>query len=315
MRRIDILRALAATGCALPALPAGAQTLTKMSVGLNAASDISPILWAKTSGMFTRAGLDVDVQKFSSGTVAIAAVIGGSLDVARASLLPLINAYSHGIPIAILAPADLSATGSDTQAMVVPKDSPITSGKQLNGATMPVPSLGDFNTISTRSWIDATGGDSSTVKFIELPLPSIGPAVVEGRVPAAMVTNPFLSEALAQGKIKMIGRPDETIAKRFLITCYVTTKTWVAAHREAAAAFAQTLNAAATYTAAHHSEVLTAVAPFWGIPASVISAMPIQPFAHSLDPKDVQPLIDAAARYGVIPKAFPAEQMIGVSGK
>jgi hypothetical protein len=30
----------------------------------------------------------------------------------------------------------------------------------------------------------------------------------------------------------------------------------------------------------------------------------------SLDPSDYQPVIDIAARYGVIPKAFPASELL-----
>jgi len=310
MRRIDLVRALVAAGCAGSALPAVGQTMTKLSVGVNASDDVTPLLWAKTGAMFARAGLDVDIQKFSSGSVAIAAVLGGSLDAARTSLLPMISAVSRGIAVQLIAPAELATPNDNSDAMVVAKDSPITSGKQLNGTTLPVPSLHDFNEVCTRAWIDSTGGDSKTVRFIELPISSIISAIGDGRVPAAMITNPFLHDGLAGGSIKVIGRPNQAIAKHYLITAYAATASFIAAHHDAVVAFAQTLGKSAAYTTAHHAETVAAVAPFWGITASVIAGMPTQSEATSLDPKDIQPVIDAAARYGVIAKAFPAETMI-----
>lgn len=314
MRRIDTLRTLSAAALMLPALPARAQTPTKISVGVNASSDISPLLWAKTSGMFEKAGLDVDIQKMTSGSAAISAVIGGSLDMARASLLPLLNARAHNVPVELVAAGDLAVAGDPTEAIVVAANSPITSGKQLNGATLPTPSLHDFNEIATRAWIDKTGGDSSTVKFIEMPISAIVPAILEARLPAGMVTDPSLKSALTAGGVKIIGRANTAIAGRYLITSYVSTTSWVDAHRAAAAAFARTLYASARYTADHHADVVNAVAPFWGLPPSVLANMPAQPEAYSLNPKELQPLIDAAARYGVIPKAFPAESMM-LSGR
>jgi NitT/TauT family transport system substrate-binding protein len=306
MRRAAFVATIAAAG----ASPAAAQTATKLTVGVNGSDDVSPLLWAKTSGMFARAGLDVAIQKFSSGSVAVAALVGGSLDVVRASLPPLISAHSRGLAVQLIAPADLALAGAPTEGIVVAKSSTITTGKELNGATLPVPAVHSFNEIATRAWIDASGGDSRTVRFIEIPISSIVPAIEAGRVPAGMVTDPFLKDALAADRVRVIGRPGGAIGKRYLITAYVAMGPYIAAHRDAVGAFARTLAAADDYTTAHHAEVLAAVAPFWGISAAAISDMPAQPYTSVLDPRDIQPLIDVAARYGVIPERFPAEAMI-----
>jgi hypothetical protein len=43
----------------------------------------------------------------------------------------------------------------------------------------------------------------------------------------------------------------------------------------------------------------------------VIKSMTRATTAIKLDPHDLQPLIDAAARYKLIERAFPAEELIG----
>lgn len=310
MRRLDIVRALIAAGCAASALPAAGQAPAKLGVGVNGSDDVTPLLWAKTSGMFTRAGLDVDIGKFGSGSIALAALIGGSLDIVRASLPPVISAHSRGIPVQLIAPGELALPSDPTEGIVALKSSPVTNGKQLAGATMPVPALHSFNEMASRAWIDATGGDSKSVHFIEVPISSIVPAIEAGRVAAGMVTDPFLKDGLAAGRIKVIGHPNEAIAKRFLITAYVAMAPFIAAHREAVSTFTRVLAQAAVYATAHHAEVVAAVAPFWGLNASVISGMATAQVAPTLDPKDIQPLVDAAARYGVIPEGFAADAMI-----
>ena len=54
-------------------------------------------------------------------------------------------------------------------AAIVRKDSPIKTGRDLNGKTFAVPALMDLNQIAAMAWIDQTGGDSRTVKIVEIP--------------------------------------------------------------------------------------------------------------------------------------------------
>ena len=72
-------------------------------------------------------------------------MIGGALDIGRASLLPLIEARARGIPLQLIVPDLLSNPNTAADGIVVPKNSTIASGKDLNGATLPVPSINDWN--------------------------------------------------------------------------------------------------------------------------------------------------------------------------
>jgi NitT/TauT family transport system substrate-binding protein len=309
--RLDFTRALAATGLAGVAGAAGAQSaLVPVRVGTNAADDVTPLLWAKATGMFAKAGLDVQIQKLTSGSAVTAAVLGGTLDIGRSSLLPLISARSRGVGLVVVAPAELAIGEDQSAALIVLKDSPITSGRDLNGKTLPSPSLRDYFEVSTRAWIDANGGDSKTVKFIELPISSDLAALESGRIVAAALPNPFLQNALATGKMRILGRPNTAIAKRFLVTAWCATEAFVAQNRDALLKFTQTLHDSTVYTNAHESETVAVTAPFWGVDPSVLTSMARSPSAFTVDPKDIQPLIDAAFRYGVIEKPMRAETLI-----
>ncbi len=315
MNRIDFTRALAAGALSAAAGPVAAQNAapTSIRLGTNANDDITPLLWAQTSGMFSRAGLKVDIQKFNSGSIAIAAVIGGSLDIARVSLLPLISARSRGISLQIVAPGEMSLSSDPTEAIITLKDAPYASGKDLNGTTMPVPALHDFDEVVTRAWIDHTGGDSKTVKFIELPSSAVLPALQQGRISAAFITNPYLTSAMQSGKVKNMGSPNEAIAKRFLVTCFCANESFIDKNRDAIRKFADTFQRSATYTNAHHAETLAIFAPFWGVDPALLSNMVTTNTATSLIPKEIQPLIDAAFRYGVIKTPIAAKSLIAPS--
>ena len=311
LKRLDFSRAIAAAALAASALPAAAQSsLVTLHVGTSAADDVTPILWAKTTGMFAKAGLDVDILKLTSGSAVTSAVIGGTLDLGRSSLLPLISARNHGVPVQLVVPGQVSIGEDPSSGIIVLKDSPVKSGRDLNGQTVPSPSLRDYFDVATRAWIDANGGDSKTLKYIELPVAANLAALEAGRVAAAALPNPFLANALATGKVRLIGRPSSGIGKRFLITAWCATESTIEKNRDAVAKFAQVMHQSTVYTNAHPAETVAVVSQFWGVDSAVVANMARTPAALTLEAKDIQPLIDVALRYGVIDKPIKAESMI-----
>ncbi len=96
MKRIDFARGVAAGALGAWAGPAAAQTsdLTTIRLGTNVNDDSTPLFWAQASGIFTRAGLKVDIVKFTSGSTAIAApaVTHGASRLDVREIQPLIDA-------------------------------------------------------------------------------------------------------------------------------------------------------------------------------------------------------------------------------
>src|SRR5205823_4408888 len=118
----------------------------------------------------------------------------------------------------------------------------------------------------------------------------------------AFLSNPFMTNAVQSGKGRVIGEPNGAIAKRFLITAYCSTAPFVDNNRDAVRKFIDAIQRASTYSKTHHAEVIAAVAPFWGIDPALLATMKPTRTASALNPKDIQPLLDAALRYGIIPK-------------
>jgi NitT/TauT family transport system substrate-binding protein len=180
----------------------------------------------------------------------------------------------------------------------------------LNGKTLSASSLGDQNSIAMQAWIDQHGGDSKTVKFVELPSAAAPDALAAGRVDAATLGNPILTEALSSGKVKLFGRSFDAIAPHFIFAAYFCTTDYAAKNRDAILRFRRALYQSAAYADSHHSETVGVVAKFTGISPSVIASMTRTVAGTSLDPKLIQPLIDIAARYKVIAAPFDARTMI-----
>ena len=227
----------------------------------------------------------------------------------------IVNAHARGIPFVIVAAAAMyGPETSDDAGLVVARDSPIRAARDLDGRTLSVPALHDLFTVTMSAWIDQHGGDSKTVKFVELPNSAAPEAVANGRVDGATIANPQLGQALAGGKVRVIGHSFEAIAPRFMSAVYFCTVDYLARNRDAVARFRRVLYESDAYINSHHTETVDMLSRYTGIEPKVIAALPRATLGTTLDPRTLQPLIDRAAQYQAIPKAFDAKDLFDPGG-
>ncbi len=309
-RRSILTASLAALGTRALATPVSAQTPpTTLRLGMTPDVDVSNVVWEVPNGIFPRLGLQLEGQRLGSGSAVTAAVIGGSLDIGTASIFGLMNAHLRGVPVVLeSAQAIYDASNPDT-AFVVAKNSPITTVAQLNGATISVAALGDLFTIGTSAWVDQNGGNSKTLNFVELPVPSAAAAIAGGRVTGALLVEPFLEDALERGLVRVLGHPYDLIAPRFAITYYFCSASYAASNKDVLARFRRGITQAIAYANGHKSEVYALAARDSGTSLETVQHIPFV-LGTGLAPRLIQPVIDYAARYKFIPKAFPASEMI-----
>jgi NitT/TauT family transport system substrate-binding protein len=152
------------------------------------------------------------------------------------------------------------------------------------------------------------GGDPATTKFVEMPFPEMAGALAAGRIDAAVLAEPQLSASLADGSVRVLGECYDGIAKEFLIGAWFTTGTWAKAHPDLVKRFQKAMYATAAWANKNQSasgELATKYTKIVFTPG-----MKRTVFAEKMEPALMQPLIDASATYGAIPKAFPAKDFI-----
>lgn len=289
---------------------ARAQGLTSLKVAGVPEESVLPVLWGQKSGMFRAAGLDVDLTPQSSGSAITAGVVGGSYQVGKSSIIPLVTAYAKNIPIKLVAPGGLYRAAKPHIAMIVRADSPLRTAAQMNGKTIGVSSIDDLYTLSMKLWMDKNGGDSSSLKFVELPLAAIEAALQSGRIDAGGSGTPALQAALDSGNFRIFARTYDAIAPVFMYTAWFAATDYIASSRSALAAFSRTERQAAEYANSHPAETVAPLAAFTNTPAADIAKMPRAMMATALDPKLIQPVIDVCVRYKTIPSTFDAAAMI-----
>ena len=310
-RVLGLLGASAATG--LASRPAGAQTAAPLRLVLFPGETAATAYYAQELGLYARAKLDVQITEVKNGAAAAAAIAGGSIDVGFSNPLSVAEGFERGVPFAILAPAALSRAGKPASngLIITTKASPIRTGRDLDGKTFGVDVIGGLPHVSTRAWIDKTGGDSSTVRFVELAFAEIMPSLVSGRIDAGELNSAF---------DPLLGKPNDTmrllansydaVGARFCSSVWFSTADWVSKNPDTVRRFIAVMKDAANWANAHPHESALMLAPHLKQTSADIEASVRVFYGVDMTPDLVQPVIDVAARYGLLRKDFPATDLI-----
>jgi ABC-type nitrate/sulfonate/bicarbonate transport system substrate-binding protein len=97
---------------------------------------------------------------------------------------------------------------------------------------------------------------------------------------------------------------------QILESAFFSTREYAEKNRDSVERFAKVLQQAAAYANTHIPETLPLMVSFSGMDADAAAKMHKTWTPPSFDPQQIQPVIDAAAKYQVIPKGFSARDML-----
>jgi NitT/TauT family transport system substrate-binding protein len=283
--------------------------MTTIRVSSPAGASVVPLVYAMRAGLFERAGIDLQYTKVPTGAVAASALAGGAIDIAVSAVLVIISGHAHGVPFTIIAPTESWLPSSDG-GLLVNTSSPLRVARDFNGKTIAVQAVNDINVVAMKAWMDQNGGDSSSLKFIELPQLAAPAALEQGRIDGITVANPAFTIATSDGKARLVDNIYTSIAPRLLVGAYFSTTDWVSHNRDAAARFARVIADASLYVNAHSDEATGYVADFTGLDRGLLTKMRRTAQPTVVHAAELQPFIDAAAKYKIIDTSFPANDII-----
>ncbi len=303
-------------GIALAALgtqAARAQTTPQtLRITLVPSDTAAQVYYAIDLGMFAKRGIDVDLAGMTSGPAIAAAVASGAVDIGFSNFVSLSSAHERGLPFTMVAPANLSIAGAPTVGILsVAKTSTAKAGKDLDGKTIAVDGLNTVAMLGVRNWIDATGGDSSSVHFIELPFAQMPEALKTGRVDAAsmnLTADPDLGAP--SDALRLLAPVFDTLAPKFTFSAWFSSTDWVTKHTDLAKAFAAVMRESALWANAHHHESAAILAKYLKQTPAQIEGVTRVVYGTDFSPQLIQPSIDLAAKYGAIKKSFPASEFL-----
>ena len=269
-------------------------------------------LYAADQGFFAKHNLEVTLQTMRESALAYTGTMGGSCTFGYANIAVTETAYAKGLPITIVAPASTSdyAHGGRVGYIMVRNGLDVISAKDFEGKVMAESDLHSISWLATVEWLDQNGADSTKVKFIEIPFPAMSAALLQGRIDAATMIEPFASQARAGAKV-FGPDPYLSISKKDLLGgSFFTLKPWAAAHRDVVTRFAQAIREAGDWANAHQPESAQILSKYTAVGAAQIQAFPRVLYVDRLDAAMIQATIDALAKYKVIDARFNAADML-----
>jgi NitT/TauT family transport system substrate-binding protein len=300
--------ALAATAAVTAPALAVAQPAPVVRFAAGTVESYALANYAKDQGFFARNGVAVELQNFAGSGPITSGVVGGAFDVGCASLGSLSNAHLHAIPVQLIAPGGLYASSSPTTLLVVAKNSPIATAADLNGKTVGVSVLKDIQAASVLKWVDANGGDSGTIRFVELGATEMVPALSTGRIAASTLVEPSLT--YGKNDVRILGACYDAIAKNLLISMHFALAPWLEQNAATARRLIAALRATAQWANANRAAAGAILERISKVPAATIAEMHRTVYGEALDPATIQPVIDALAQYRYIEGRYPASELL-----
>jgi len=305
-RAIRIFGSLAAFGVA--GATVRAQTRDRLRVAFPTLDSTSEVMYAADMGFFAKAGLEVELLPLVNGAAIAAGVASGAIDIGLGNTLTVITAYRKGLPFTIVAPAAMNVDGAPSNVLLVAKASPVQNAKDLNGKTIGVSPLRAIGEVAISQWADTHGGDATTIKYIEVPFAQAEAMLTGGRADAAFSSEPFITQAKATTRV--LANPFAVIGENWLITAFFAARPWAEAHPDLVARFAAVMRETARWANKNPETTAPILAKYAKMDVAVVRATIRSRFAATLAPAQLQPVIDASAKYKLLDAPFRADELI-----
>ena len=266
-------------------------------------------------GYFKKAGLDVEVQAQTGGSVSVPSLVSGDVEVVGSNVVSLLVAAREGLPLSVIAAGTSAAESPDEDfsGIVVAGDSDIASPADLAGARIGVNSLENINEVVIANVLEEAGLSLKQVELVELPFPDMQPALERGDVDATFLIEPFLTMALADG-MTAIARPYTALQPGLQAGAYVVTKETAESDPELVTAFQEGVQATADAIREDPDAFRKAMPELGDFDPKVAAELSLPVWQGTNDQESIAILNERSARYGLIESEVDLNELLYQGG-
>ncbi|MEW6632818.1 MAG: ABC transporter substrate-binding protein [Pseudomonadota bacterium] len=307
-----LVTGLAALTCATGAMADNA----KLRFAYLLADSDLPIFVAQKKGAFQAAGLDVELTEVQGGPAVVAAIASGSADVGYAAPVPPINARLNGVMVKMV-----MALGHEVDPdkkflwLVASKASGAKDLAGLKGKKIAFNANGSLCELAWRDHLAKAGMSMDDVQVVILPFPQQEAALEQGAIDATCTVNPFyasMSKNAAVGAEVLAAGVLADESKPILNDVIFASDDYVAANAQTLKTFAKVIFASRKELLANRAELEVAAVEFLGLTPEAAKEfnLPIVRPEVNIGEADVQPLLDAMKRAGMLTQDITAADMV-----
>ncbi|MET8852255.1 ABC transporter substrate-binding protein [Amycolatopsis sp. NPDC004625] len=313
---LTVVAATALTGCsALGSDPSNASSgggsleKAKIKVAILPTVDTGPLWLAQDSGYFKAEGLEVEAVMAASGQAALTKVVSGEVDIAISSYFPFFLAKSTGTADIQLV-ADATSVSPKSVAIVAAPNSPVKTVNDLQGKRIAMTARNTASDLLAKSLMKDHGVPIDKVNWVQSAFPNTTAALAGGQVDAALLPEPFLSQAAKTlGAIPVID-VNTGATQDFPLSGYGAVTKWVQANPKTLAAFQRALQKATSDTNSDRSKIEPLLVKYAKIDGDTAKLLSLPAFSAKLDARRLQRVPDLMLQMGAITTKVEAAAMI-----
>ena len=282
-----------------------------LNVGVIPIADVAPLYLGIDKGFFEDEQLTIKPQLAEGGAAITPAVVSGDFQIGFSNTISLLIAASQDLPIEIIAQGVLGGT-SEEEAwadLLVLKDGPIKEPKDLEGKTIAVNTLKNICEVTIKASLEQDGVAVDTLEFAEVPFPDMNAALEAGRVDAACVVEPFVSQGKA-GKARGIAPFYVRTAPDLTVATYFTSTQYAEENPDVIERFVRAMNKSLEYAQSNPDEVRNILLDYTEIPPEAAEAIKLPVWRTDLNEPTIEKLAELSEKYGLIEEQPDIDELI-----
>jgi NitT/TauT family transport system substrate-binding protein len=279
-----------------------------ITVGLLPVADAAQLKLAIDRGFFKAEGLTVKTEMLQGGAEAVPKLQSGNLDLAIGAYVPFFMAKAGGFPLHIVSDAFETAPGTHT--VMVAKDSPIHSVKDLAGKKIAVNVKHNLATLLIQATLQPQGIKLDENKnFVAVPFPNMEAALKNHSVDAAQLVEPFGTQAQKSIGARLITDLSEGPTTNFPVGGYASTESWAKKNPKTAAAFQRAIYKAQAVLA--DRQVLAQTLPtYTQIDPATAATIHTGIYPTSINTTRLQRVADIMQQYGYLKQPLDVKALV-----
>jgi NitT/TauT family transport system substrate-binding protein len=271
---------------------------TKIKVAILPTVDTAPLWLAQDGGYFKAEGLDVETK-----------AISGETDIAISSYMPFFVAKSTGAADLQFV-SDATSISSKSVAIVTVPNSPVKTINDLEGKRIAMTAKNTASDLLAKSQMKDHGVDINKVNWVQMPFPNVAAALQQGQVDAALLPEPFLSQAAKTAGAIPVTDVNTGATQDFPLSGYAATRKWVQANPKTLAAFQRAMTKATSDTTNDRSKIEPILVKYAKIDEGTAKLLNLPAFVSKLDARRLQRVPDLMLQMGAITTSVDAASMI-----
>jgi len=273
---------------------------TEVTVGVIPIVDVAPLYLGQKQGLFEKRGIRLKMVTAQGGAAIIPGVVSGQFQFGFSNTTSLMLAQSKGVPVKAVAngAASNGKVGADVTAVLVKKDSPVKTAKDLAGRTVAVNTLQNIGDTTVRETVRLAGGDPKKVKFVEIPFDQMPAALDEGRVDAAWMGEP--SQTIAKDKgARVVASPFAETDPALTVAAYFTSAKIAQQNPALVKKFTEAMNESLAYASAHPDDARQILTTYTKISGDVLDKLILPSWPPAMNRASLDKLAGLGVQDGV----------------